>query len=52
MTITIKNIDKIKANRKAKRDANIQYGLLGMTRTDVYKNKKLYDRKRDKIVIF
>ena len=52
MIITFTNIQKIKANSKASRDAEIAFGLGGRTRTAVYKNKKAYDRKRDKKVAF
>jgi len=48
MTIIFTNTEKIKANRKANRAADIAFGLGGRTRTAVYKNKKAYDRKRDK----
>ena len=52
MTITFTNTQKIKATRKAKRDADIAFNLTGRTRSAVYKNKKAYDRKRDKKVVF
>jgi accessory colonization factor AcfC len=52
MTINITNTQKVKANRKARRDADILFGLTNRTRTAVYKNKKAYDRKRDKKVIY
>jgi len=50
MTITFTNDQKIKAGRKAKRDADIAFNLNGRTRSAVYKNKKAYDRKRDKVI--
>lgn len=52
MTITFTKTQKIKANRKANRDAEIVCGLGGRTGSSVYKNKKAYDRKRDKKVVF
>lgn len=50
ITITFTDKQKIKADRKARRDADILFGLTN--RTSVYKNKKSYDRKRDKKVVF
>jgi len=50
MKITITKNDILKANRKGNRDAEIELGLIGRTRTIIYKNKKAYDRKRDKKV--
>jgi len=52
MTIKFTDIQKIKANSKASRDAEIAFGLGGRTRTAIYKNKKAYDRKRDKKFVF
>jgi len=52
MIIAFTDIQKIKANSKASRDTEITFGLGGRTRTAVYKNKKTYDRKRDKKVAF
>ena len=52
MTITFTDIQKIKANSKASRDAEIFSGLGGRTRHSVYKSKKTYDRKRDRKVTF
>lgn len=48
--IIITEKDKSKARRRAMRQANIELGLNGRTRTMIYKNKKAYDRKRDKQV--
>ena len=50
--INITDEQKLKANRKASRDAEISLGLTGRTKTIVFKNKKAYDRKRDKVVEF
>ena len=50
--LIISDEDKLKAWKRAMRDANISLGLNGRTKTSVYKNKKAYDRKRDKIVSF
>lgn len=52
MTIKLTIIQKVKANRKAKRDADISFNLSSVTKSVIYKNKKKYDRKRDKKVIF
>jgi len=51
MTITFTNTQKRKARNKAMRDAYISNGMQNVTRTIVYKNKKRYDRKRDKKVV-
>jgi hypothetical protein len=52
MKIIFTNIQKSKAISKANRDAEIAFGLGGRTSHVVYKSKKVYDRKRDKKIIF
>lgn len=52
-TFKIKEIDYIKANRKAAREDEIaQYGKQIRYRTNVHKSKKVYDRQRYKKIAF
>lgn len=51
MTIKFTNKQIQKARNKAMRDAFIANNMQNVTRTVVYKNKKKYDRKRDKKVV-
>lgn len=47
------DMDYIKANRKASRDEEIGlYGKQIHNRTTVHKSKKMYNRQRDKKVIY
>jgi len=50
MTIKISKNQRIKARRKVMRDIDIELGV--KHRHIVFKNKKAYDRKRDKKIVF
>lgn len=53
MNFRIKQIDYIKANRKASREGEIaQYGKQINNRTNIHKSKKVYNRQQYKKISF
>lgn len=48
MKLKLTTEQKIKANRKTRRDSDLFFNVNDITKTKIFKNKKAYDRKENK----